>query len=151
MSRVDPPVTPARWLTIQSVPLPYSRVCPQTEGAAACGMCIEVTKVENMPLLSTNNTSWDYGENISVPFLAMVFDQCDDPVCDQNGYLDFDIYNQTQPVAHGESPEGRQQVLTRSSRSLSRRVRSQEYSPKCPVPFRPTWALSSQTRDFRDM
>lgn len=71
------------------------------EGAAACGMCLEVTKVSNMPELSDDLTSWNYGKNVSVPFLAMVFDQCTDPICDQTGFLDFDIYNELQPVTKG--------------------------------------------------
>lgn len=45
--------------------------------------------------------SWDYNRNISVPFIAMVFDQCTDPICDQTGYLDFDVYNELQPVFNG--------------------------------------------------
>jgi hypothetical protein len=38
---------------------------------------------------------------VTVPFLAMVFDQCTDPICDQTGYLDFDVYNELQPVFNG--------------------------------------------------
>lgn len=32
----------------------------------------------------------------------MVFDQCTDAVCDQTGYLDFDVYNELQPVFNGD-------------------------------------------------
>ena len=114
-------------------------------------MCLEVTKVDNMPFLTSDltecvcmpacpslcvyvcvyvsslpraliahfgahrhthththphtpsNDSWDYNRNISVPFIAMVFDQCTDPICDQTGYLDFDVYNELQPVFNGTS------------------------------------------------
>lgn len=72
-----------------------------TEGAATCGMCIEVLRADNVPELSHDLTNWDYQKNISLPFIAMVFDQCTDPICDHQGYLDFDVYNQTQPVAYG--------------------------------------------------
>jgi len=55
-------------------------------GAFACGMCIEVTKAEN----SIYHT----------PFIAMVFDQCTDPICEIN-FLDFDVYTPTLPVSGG--------------------------------------------------
>jgi hypothetical protein len=42
------------------------------EGAAACGMCIEVTRVENMPTLHPELTQWDYTSNMTTPFIAMV-------------------------------------------------------------------------------
>lgn len=61
----------------------------QTQGAAACGMCIEVLAVDNMPSLNDQLTKWDYKKNITVPFIAMIFDQCTDPICEWNGYLDF--------------------------------------------------------------
>lgn len=61
----------------------------QTQGAAACGMCIEVLAVDNMPALNDQLTKWDYKKNITVPFIAMIFDQCTDPICEWNGYLDF--------------------------------------------------------------
>ena len=41
-----------------------------------------------------------------MPFLAMVFDQCTDAICDQTGYLDFDVYNELQPVFNGEPGDG---------------------------------------------
>lgn len=64
-------------------------------------MCIEVTKVENMPELGDELTTWSSGSNITVPFIAMVFDQCTDPICDESGYLDFDVYSENQPVEKG--------------------------------------------------
>ncbi|TFJ86438.1 hypothetical protein NSK_002095 [Nannochloropsis salina CCMP1776] len=71
------------------------------EGAATCGMCLEVTKVSNMPAIADDLITWDYDRNMTVPFLAMVFDQCTDEICDQSGYLDFDVYSETQPVRKG--------------------------------------------------
>ena len=35
--------------------------------------------------MSEDLTSWDYTKNITVPFIAMVFDQCTDKICDQTG------------------------------------------------------------------
>lgn len=55
------------------------------------------------PSAPAPTNSWDYKRNISVPFIAMVFDQCTDPICDQTGYLDFDVYNELQPVFNGTS------------------------------------------------
>jgi len=73
----------------------------QAEGAAACGMCIEVTKAENMPDIHDELTRWDYAKDIKTPFIAMIFDQCTDPIC-ETGYLDFDVYDENQPVEKGE-------------------------------------------------
>jgi hypothetical protein len=67
----------------------WTAILRQTQGAAACGMCIEVTRVDNMPALNDQLTEWNYKKNISVPFIAMIFDQCTDPICEWNGYLDF--------------------------------------------------------------
>ena len=46
-----------------------------------------MTKVSNMPEMSDDLTSWNYDKNMTVPFLAMVFDQCTDSICDQTGKL----------------------------------------------------------------
>jgi hypothetical protein len=93
---------------------------------------MQVTKVSNMPAIADDLITWDYDRNMTVPFLAMVFDQCTDEICDQSGtcrqalhrtqcadschllsmsiqnlpllragYLDFDVYSETQPVRKG--------------------------------------------------
>lgn len=63
-------------------------------------MCINVTAMENMPWFSDELTEWDLSREIVTPFIAMVFDQCNDPIC-TSGYLDFDIYSYQQPVNYG--------------------------------------------------
>lgn len=70
------------------------------DGAAACGMCLLVTHVENMPFIDNELNTWDYDKTVTLPFYAMVIDQCNDEVC-KNGYLDFDVYSESQPVKHG--------------------------------------------------
>src|SRR6056297_1075 len=93
---------------------------------------MQVTKVSNMPAIADDLITWDYDRNMTVPFLAMVFHQCTDEICDQSGtcrqalhrtqyadschllsmstqtlpllragYLDFDVYSETQPVKKG--------------------------------------------------
>lgn len=70
------------------------------EGSLTCGMCIEVLEIENMPEFNDQLTDWDYSISKKTPFIAMVFDQCKDDIC-KSGFLDFDIYNDLQPVSFG--------------------------------------------------
>jgi hypothetical protein len=69
----------------------------------SCGRCIEITTVDNMaPLafeLDALVDSWTEAVN-RPPFLAMVMDQCTDPIC-VSRFLDFDVYLPTPPVSHG--------------------------------------------------
>jgi hypothetical protein len=62
----------------------------KTEGQLVCGMCINITKIDNFPIL--NNELTNYTKiNSTSSHIAMVFDQCDDPIC-TSGFLDIDIY-----------------------------------------------------------
>lgn len=68
-----------------------------------CGMCIEILSGENIrtPL----NSSLDVFTNTSItkfPIIAMVFDQCTDPICVKpKSFIDFDVYSETPPVWRG--------------------------------------------------
>ena len=70
------------------------------EGSLTCGMCIEILNIEKMPEFNKELTNWDYFTPKKTPFIAMVFDQCKDEIC-ESGFLDFDIYNNLQPVSFG--------------------------------------------------
>lgn len=61
------------------------------DGANPCGMCLQIHKAQNLFI---------DGNIPIIPFTAMVFDQCTDPVCTLD-FLDFDIYTPTQPVERG--------------------------------------------------
>lgn len=67
---------------------------------SSCGRCLNITHIENFFRFNDELTEWDYLTNITTPFTAFVMDQCKDAVCTSK-YLDFDIYNIGQPVAHG--------------------------------------------------
>jgi len=72
-----------------------------------CGMCLNVTRIKNMPSFNEELTAWiddDDHNHDEEWFIAMVFDRCGDEVCIRD-FLDFDIYSLTQPVAHG-NPRG---------------------------------------------
>jgi hypothetical protein len=64
-----------------------------------CGMCINVTNVDNFYKWNNEITEWNKRINHD-NFLAIVFDRCPDEICIKN-FLDFDIYNPLQPVSHG--------------------------------------------------
>jgi hypothetical protein len=64
-----------------------------------CGMCINVTNVDNFYKWNFELTEWNQPIN-NGHFLAMVFDRCPDEICIEN-FLDFDIYNPLQPVSKG--------------------------------------------------
>lgn len=64
-----------------------------------CGACLTVESISNFGLFDDDIVSWN-GTGTPSPFVAMVMDQCTDPICTK-GWLDFDIYSETQPVARG--------------------------------------------------
>lgn len=65
-----------------------------------CGRCLQIQSIQNFPVWNPSVTEWTFLESPQFPFLAMVMDECKDPICDY-GFLDFDIYSKTQPVALG--------------------------------------------------
>lgn len=66
----------------------------------SCGRCLEVVSVDHFYQFNPELTVWDYKKPVHGNFTAMVFDECTDPICG-SGFLDFDIYHERQPVAHG--------------------------------------------------
>lgn len=70
---------------------------PNKEGKLTCGMCLNITKIYPFPTFSNDLTSFDENIDIKTPFSVMVFDQCKDPICKQEGFLDFDIYSNIPP------------------------------------------------------
>lgn len=66
----------------------------------SCGRCAEVLSVDRFYHFNEELTDWDYDETSDGNFTVIVFDECTDPICG-SGFLDFDIYNERQPVAHG--------------------------------------------------
>jgi len=64
-----------------------------------CGACIHVSNISRFYQWNEELTEWRYIDDHQ-GFLAMVFDRCPDPICGLD-FLDFDIYNPKQPVAHG--------------------------------------------------
>lgn len=72
------------------------------EGQFTCGLCLEVLRVDNMPRIEDELTSWDWSQDMATPFVVAVADSCSDPICQTSpAYLDFDVYSDTQPVDHG--------------------------------------------------
>jgi hypothetical protein len=66
---------------------------------SSCGRCLLVTGGKNIWKWDHELVSWDT-KDIDYPFIAMVFDQCTDPIC-HDRFLDFDVYSPTQPVEQG--------------------------------------------------
>lgn len=67
---------------------------------STCGMCIQVEKIHNMR--GGNNELTIFDDSIpKVPFIAMVFDECKDPICLTDGFLDFDVHTEVPPVWKG--------------------------------------------------
>jgi len=64
-----------------------------------CGMCLEVTHIDQFYEWNTDLTEWNASKE-SHHVTAMVFDRCPDEVCIYH-FLDFDIYHPKQPVFHG--------------------------------------------------
>ena len=73
----------------------------QSIEAFTCGMCLNITRVENFYAWNHALTVWGDPWPSDQWFLVMVFDECQDDVCQQPYYLDFDVYAETQPVARG--------------------------------------------------
>jgi len=73
----------------------------QSIEAFTCGMCLNITRVENFYAWNHALTAWGDPWPPDQWFLVMVFDECQDDVCQQPFYLDFDVYAETQPVSHG--------------------------------------------------
>lgn len=67
---------------------------------SSCGRCIHIHSIDHFAELNTELTAWTGVSDQKTDVLAMVMDQCTDPIC-QGGFLDFDIYSETQPVATG--------------------------------------------------
>lgn len=66
-----------------------------------CGACMNITSIENFYSWDPQLVSYRYDPwPLDHFFLAMVFDDCEDPIC-TNDFLDFDIYSATQPVKLG--------------------------------------------------
>lgn len=66
----------------------------------SCGRCIHVLSIDHFYWFNEGLTNWDYNKPHQGNLTAMVFDECTDPICN-SGFLDFDIYNERQPVANG--------------------------------------------------
>jgi hypothetical protein len=65
-----------------------------------CGACLNITSVSGMPVWNSDLTGYVNDSNAMIPFLAMVFDMCTDPVCTRD-WIDFDVYIDTLPVQRG--------------------------------------------------
>ncbi len=72
------------------------------DSMSSCGRCLEITSLENFWAFDETLTHYSYKEPwpVNVSFIAMVMDQCKDPVC-RDGYLDFDVYSHDQPTRFG--------------------------------------------------
>lgn len=70
-----------------------------------CGMCLEITQSTNLRK-PTNSSLQEFStEAINHSFIAMVFDQCTDPICvNAKSFLDFDVYSPEPPTFLG-NPE----------------------------------------------
>lgn len=65
-----------------------------------CGRCLWIESIENFPVWNDQLTVWNDSLHHNGGFLAIVLDECYDPIC-ETGFLDFDIYSETQPVKRG--------------------------------------------------
>jgi len=61
-----------------------------TEGTLVCGMCIQIQNISNLPLFNSELTQY-VPINVTTSHIAMIFDQCTDPICNEN-FLDIDVY-----------------------------------------------------------
>lgn len=67
-----------------------------------CGMCIEISRSENIRKPTNASLVEFLPEAIQDPFIAMVFDQCTDPICvESESFIDFDVYSPTPPTFLG--------------------------------------------------
>lgn len=62
------------------------------EGALVCGMCINITSINNLPRFNFDLDSFD-NVNTTTYHIAMIFDQCNDLVC-TDSFLDIDVYTE---------------------------------------------------------
>lgn len=67
-----------------------------------CGMCLEITHSENLRKPTNLSLQAFSTEEIKHSFIAMVFDQCTDPICvNTTSFLDFDVYSPEPPTFLG--------------------------------------------------
>jgi hypothetical protein len=66
----------------------------------SCGRCIQILTIDRFYEFNQEVTEWFYDNHQHGNFTVMVFDECTDAIC-TSGFLDFDIYNERQPVAYG--------------------------------------------------
>ena len=66
----------------------------------SCGRCLEVVSIDRFYQFHPELTEWYYDKPNYGNFTVIVFDECTDPIC-ESGFLDFDVYNERQPVAYG--------------------------------------------------
>lgn len=66
----------------------------------SCGRCIHISSIDRFYQFNHELTEWDYEKQVKGNFTVIVFDECTDAIC-EGGFLDFDIYNERQPVAYG--------------------------------------------------
>lgn len=62
----------------------------KTEGSLVCGMCINITSIDNLPIFNFELNNYET-KNETNYLIAMVFDQCNDQIC-SDSFLDIDIY-----------------------------------------------------------
>lgn len=67
-----------------------SSISNKVQGQLACGMCLNITYIDNLPQLNFELT--DHNKTFTKHAIAMVFDQCNDPICTEN-FLDIDVYD----------------------------------------------------------
>lgn len=66
-----------------------------------CGACLNITNVDNFYTWNEQLNEYTYKKwPNKQSFLVMVFDNCEDKICTKD-FLDFDIYNEFQPVEKG--------------------------------------------------
>lgn len=71
---------------------------------SACGMCMEILGADNFSEGNWNLTSFKHARHTNRSFIAMVFDECTDPICTTfDGFLDFDVYSPEPPVPYGNA------------------------------------------------
>lgn len=72
------------------------------DSISSCGRCLEITGIQNFWTFDENLTNYSYHSPwpANASFIAMVMDQCKDPIC-RDGFLDFDVYSHDQPTRFG--------------------------------------------------
>lgn len=74
------------------------------DSTSYCGRCLRISGIDRFAEFSFELDAFIESNARNGSIDAIIFDQCLDPVC-APGYLDFDIYSQTQPVSGG-NPTG---------------------------------------------